>query len=419
MNDTQSIIIQLLRENDAMTHQQLSKRLGLSLMGVNKCFAALKRAGLIEFVKNEQCGPGRPSSAARLAPNAGFALGVSVKHLEVELALVNLQNKVLDFTRVPITFWGGPKKATYFAPLFSTIAKMLSVVPPGKLRGIGMSFSGNFDYESGRIDVVNDFDSPEQADAFRQQLSRKFQAPVWLVHDTETGLISERWCNRSLPPRPTLLYVRDRLGFSLMLQGKLFRGSTVWCAWLGRVQVPQTPREAPALLPGALAQSASVEAWNDRLHGFVPGTRPKPSAEVKRAETQELFDRWTKGDEEVRKLVKRGMYKLALVIRNVCLILPFDRVILNGWNPGILDLAIEETNAVLQDGYVAHATFVKDANPPVSAAILGDRTDAVGAALWAFDQHLQARIALRGWKKRATKSEPESAGLMKEWEDKG
>lgn len=418
MNDTQSIIIQLLRENEAMTHQQLSKLLGLSLMGVNKCFAALSRAGLIEFVKNTQCGPGRPSSAARLAPNAGFALGVSITHLEVELALVNLQNTVLDFVRVPFTFWGGSKKPLQLPPLFAAITKMLSVVPAGKLRGIGMSFSGNFDYETGKITSVNDFDSIEHADAFRQQLVSKYQVPVWLVHGPETGLISERWCNRTLPPRPTLLYVEDRLGFSLMLQGKLFRGSSVWCSWLGRVQAPQTPREAPALLPGALAQSSSVESWTDILHGFVPSTRHRPPADIERAEIQDLFTRWNEGDPEVRKIVKRGMRKLALVIRNVCLILPFDRVILNGWeqSPGMLSLAIEETNLALQEGYVAHDGLVHDANPPVSASILADRTAAVGAALWAFDQYLQARIALRGWKKRSTKSESK-AGLVKEWKD--
>ncbi|PAW79755.1 MAG: hypothetical protein B9S32_00060 [Verrucomicrobia bacterium Tous-C9LFEB] len=405
MNDTQSIIIQLLREHGAMTHQQLSRRLGLSLMGINKCFATLKQAGLIEFVKSAQFGPGRPASSACLAPDAGYALGVSIKHLEVELALVNLQNKVLDFTRVPVAFWGEKKKSSDFVPLFAAINKMLKAVPPGKLRGIGMSISGTFDLDTGVITVANDFESVEQANAFRLQLERKYRAAVWLVHDTETGLISERWCNPSFPPRPTLLYVRDRLGFSLMLQGKLFRGSNVWMAWLGRVQAPQTPREAPGLLPGALAFSARVESWNDRLHGFAPGTRTAPSAEVERAEIEELFKRWDQEDPEVRKIVNRGLHKLALVIRNVCLILPFDRVILNGWTPGILTQAIAETSAVLQEGYVVHGAHVKDSNPPVSAAILGDRTDAVGAALWAFDQQLQTRIAQRGWKKNSSKDE--------------
>lgn len=417
MNDTQSIILQLLREHEALTHQQLAKRLGLSLMGVNKCFAALKRAGFIEFVKNTQSGPGRPSSAARLSLSAGYALGIAIKHLEVEIALVNLQNKVLDFARVPVTFWGEPKKSSHFVPLYAAISKMLAVVPPGRLRGISLSISGRFDLDTGVISVVHDFASPEQANAFREQLSRKYRTPVWVVHDTETGLISERWCNRTLPPRPTLLFVRDRLGFSLMLQGKLFRGSPNWGSWLGRVQAPQTAREAPSLLPGALSHTTSVTSWIDLHNGYAAGTRPAASAEAERAAIQEFYNRWDQGDVEVRKIVKRGIYKLALVLRNVCLILPFDRIILNGWTPGILNLAIEETSRLLQEGYVAHDGFVKDANPPVSASILGDQADAVGAALWAFDQYLQARVALRGWKKNGTGTRSEES-LIQEWEDK-
>jgi predicted NBD/HSP70 family sugar kinase/biotin operon repressor len=407
MNDTQSTIIQLLREHGALTQQQLSQRLGLSLMGINKCFATLKRDGLIEVVKNSHSGPGRPASSARLATNAGYALGVSVKHLEVELALINLQNAILDFVRVPVAFWGDLKKGRSFLPLFREIEKMLRRLPPKKLRGIGMSFSGTFDTKTEDITQANDFDSPAQADALRTQLAHRFHAPVWLVHDTETGLISERWCNRSLPLRPSLLYVQDRLGFSLMLQGKLFRSSSLWRPWLGRVQAPQAQREGPGFLPGALVHSANVSAWSERMQGFVPGTRPKATAERERAEVQKLFDLWNQRDPEVCKIVKRGLHKLALVIRNICLILPFDRVVLNGWNEGILALALRETHAVLQEGFRLHGAEVKSANPPVSASLLGERTDATGAALWAFDQYLQSRIALRGWKKRTDGALPE------------
>lgn len=410
MNDTQSVIIQLLREHGALTHIQLSERLGLSSMGVIKSLTILKRAGFIEFIRCETTGPGRPSNAARVAANAGFALGISVKRLEVELALVNLQNTVLDFIRLPISFLEETKKETHLTPLYSAIQKMLRVVPPGKLRGIGISISGNFDTEKGLLNKVNDFVSVEQANSFRDLLGRKYKVPVCLVHDTETGLISERWCNQSLPPHPNLLYVRDRLGFSIMLQGKLFRGNTEWCSWLGRVQTSFAKKEKTHLwgwdmgvLPSTLMETASVDSWIDRMHGFPPGGRTRSDTEGERQEIQELFNHWTQRDPKVRKIVRQGLNSLALVIRNLCLTLPFDRIILNGWTPGILSVAIEETNAVLSEGHLAFDAMFKDINPPVAASILGDRTDAVGAALWAFDQYLQARIALRGWKKGTEK----------------
>lgn len=401
MNDTQSLIIQLLRKHGSMTRDQLSRRLGLSPMGTSKPLTALSRAGMVTLGQKAQAGPGRPSKSVELSTDRCFALGITVKHLEVELALVNLQSQVIDFQQLPFSFAGG---ITDFSPIYSLAQRMVKALPRRHLFAAGLSFSGDFEFDTEHILKTNDFSSPGQADLFRRQLAKKLGTPITLIHDTEAWLMAERWCNPSLPPNPTLLHVGDRLGFSLMIDGHLCRGTPHWSRWLGRIQVPFSQEKASGFLPGALAGTADIFSWIDRLHHYHYGERPHITPDEERREIAQLYQRWKEGDSTVQKLVQEGARDLAMVIRNVCLLLPFQRVICTGWIPEIRALIIEEIRRTLQEIQTAHRFPVADSIPIVSESALGEQTEAAGSALWAIDRTLELKMSRRGWKNSVPKS---------------
>lgn len=401
MNDTQSLIIQLLRKHGSMTRDQLSRRLGLSPMGTSKPLSALSRAGMVTLGQKAQSGPGRPSKSVELSTDRCFSLGITVKHLEVELAIVNLQSQVIDFQRLPFSFAGG---ITDFAPIYSLALRMIKALPRRTLFAAGLSFSGDFEFDTEHILKTNDFSSPGQADQFRRQLAKKLGTPVTLIHDTEAWLMAERWCNPSLPPNPTLLHVGDRLGFSLMIDGHLCRGTPQWSRWLGRIQVPFSQEKPSGLLPGALAGTADVFSWIDRLQNFHYGERPYESPDAERQQIVKIYQLWKDGDKTVQALVQEGAHDLAVVIRNICLLLPLQRVICTGWIPEIRTLIIDEIRRTLQEIQTAHRYPVSDCIPTVSESTLGEKTEAAGSALWAIDRTLELKMSRRGWKNVNPKS---------------
>lgn len=401
MNDTQSLIVQLLRKHGGMTRDQLSRRLGLSAMGTSKPLSALSRAGIVSLGRKAQLGPGRPSKSVELSSDTCFSLGITVKRLYVELALVNLQNTVIDFQQIPFSFL---TQENDFSQVFAVITKMMKTLRRKALFSVGLSFSGDFEFDTEHILKTNDFSSPGQAELFRRQLSKKLNIPVTLIHDTEACLMAERWCNQDLPPNPTLLHVGDRLGFSLMIDGHLCRGTPHWSRWLGLIQVPFSKEIPVGFLPGALASTADIGAWNDRLHNCHYGERQEDTPNVARVEVEQLYQRWLKGDVAVRKIVAEGARDLALVIRNICLLLPFQRIICTGWIPEIREVMIAEIRRALAEVHTVHHHPIPECNLTVSSSLLGDQTEAAGAALWAIDRNLELKMSKRGWKNSVPKA---------------
>ncbi|SDT92860.1 Sugar kinase of the NBD/HSP70 family, may contain an N-terminal HTH domain [Verrucomicrobium sp. GAS474] len=408
MNDTQTALIQLLRENGKMSRNQLSEMLGISLMGVSKALSGMARNHLIVLRKNPNGGPGRPSETVEVGAEGGYSLGINVNHFGVEATLVDLRNKVVFFGQIPFSFraLSLPPVVGDMAPVFALIGKALAAVPRKKLVAVGLGVSGDFDFTTGQVLKAYDFISPGQADAFRRFLSEETGLPVSLVHDTESGLIAERWSNPDLPPRPTLLSISDRLGMSLMFDGRLFRGSPSWRRWLGHAPVPSSSEPVPNYLPGPLAATALSTAWTDLLQGIKYGHRPPVVPDVWRREMDEFYALFEQNDPRCRKIVEQGMKDLAVVVRNLCILIPFDGIIVHGWIPEILEMAIDAIRQSLREGSEAHGHTLVEMKPPVYAATLRERTEGAGAALFAMDELFSSKMITRGWKRETAKPKP-------------
>jgi predicted NBD/HSP70 family sugar kinase len=377
-----------------MTLRNLSMRLGVSSIGISKSLSALRKKGSISQERVGNGGRGRPEHAVSLSANAGFALGIVIRSSEVQLALVDFRNVVRASSRIDFSI---TQSSTDFLPIFSEIRRLMAVIENCTLDAIGFSISGDFDYKTGRILKVNDFTSPDQAGKFRTALTRKYRVPVAIVHDTDAQMIAERWCNYGLPENPNLLFVGERLGFSLMLDGRLVCGKANWKRWLGDLQVPSSTIKGLGFLPGALAATASISSWIDRRNHVAFGKRSNWKSDDYEISFRELARLHQENDTEARKFVRQSGHDLGQIIRGLCLLLPFDRVILNGWPPTLMDKMLESVNASVSEGAaLLQGREIETAFPPVSVAVLGDQTEVTGSALWAIDQLLYSQMARRG-----------------------
>ncbi|PAW79200.1 MAG: hypothetical protein B9S32_04400 [Verrucomicrobia bacterium Tous-C9LFEB] len=393
MNDTQSIIVQLLRKHGSLTRDQIGQKLGLSAMGTSKPLLALSRSGLVTLGHKAQPGPGRPFQLVQLTEDGGYSLGLVVRPHDVQFALVNFQNKVIRFESVPFCF---RSEQTDFSRLLQVARKMIKGLPRKALFTAGLSFSGQFEDETEHILVVNDFTSPGQAELFRRQLSDTVGVPITILHDIDAILIAERWCNPDLPPNPNVLMVGERLGVSVMMNGRLFTDKVPWPRWLGRVQVPDSTAKSPGFLPGALVNTASFDSWINDLLNVPPEARPSTPRDP--LDVEKLYQLWEQKDPRVQKLVKRGARDLAYVIRNLCLVFPFERIVCHGWVPDVLEFILNEIRAAFIEAEKIHIHQDTSPSPIVSASILGSQGYATGTALGAIDRALEFKMAQRGRK---------------------
>lgn len=395
MNDTQSMIVQLLRKHGVLTRDQIGNKLGLSAMGTSKPLLALSRAGLVTLGHKAQPGPGRPFQSVQLTEDGGYSLGLVVRQQTVQFALVNLLNKIIRFQSVPFCFRA---QSNDFTRLLNTAAKMIKDLPPKAFFTVGLSFSGEFEYETGHILHVNDFASPGQASLFRQELARTVGVPVTILHDIDATLIAERWCNPELPENPTLLLVGERLGLSAMMDGHLCRGKSPWPRWLGRVQVPNSTAKCRGFLPGALFATASLTSWIETIQNVEVGGRPISPVDAERHEMEKLYELWQQRNPELVAAVTLGARDLGYVIRNLCMVFPFERVICHGWTPDLLEFILNEIRAVIKEGEEVHLHQDVSASPIVSATTLATESVAAGTALGAMDRTLEFQMAQRGRK---------------------
>ncbi|TQM45925.1 ROK family protein [Pseudonocardia cypriaca] len=373
---TLSTVARLVASGAALSKADLVPAAGLARTTVSTAVDELLARGLLQVDGTRPtAGRGRPADRLALSPRGGHVLLADVGASSAHLAIVDLSQRMLARTEVPVDMTDGPD------PVLRTVETQLTelrdgVPPDVPVRAVVIGLPGPVDGTHG-VPVRPPIMPGWHAYPVAARLTQTFGCPALLENDVNLRALGEA---RALPPdQVPLLFVKVGTGIGgglVSREGVLHHGADGAAGDIGHVRVRGAPDE-PCVCGnvGCIEAVASAGAIARRLGG--PGG-PIPTAEV-------------------RALLARGDAAAVAAVREAAaLIGELVATLVHFYNParvtigGGLAAASDELLAGVRSVAYQRALPLATRNLVLTNSVLGEYAGLAGAAVLGIERALSA-----------------------------
>jgi predicted NBD/HSP70 family sugar kinase len=382
-------VIRALREEGQISRAEIARRTGLSRSTVSSLVADLQADGLV--IERPEPGSahgaqgGRPPILLSFDASAGAAVGVDFGHSHVRVAVSDLASTILaERTRALDTDHDAQEGLEMAAELVvETLAD--AGVARETVIGAGMGLPGPIDQGDGTVGssaILPGWIGMTAASELRGRLD----IPVMVDNDANLGALAEAAFGAGRDAGDLVyLKVSSGIGAGLILNGRLYRGSSGLAGELGHVLVDPDGIVCRCGNRGCLETIAATSALVDCL-------RPTHGDDFTVAA---MLEAARNGDAACHKAITEAGRALGQVVATLLNVLNPEMLIVGG------DLAA--AGDLLLDGMreaVARAALPETSRAAeLVAGVLGERAQVLGALALVVseaDRALPTRLALAG-----------------------
>jgi glucokinase len=311
---------------------------------------------------------------------AGIDLGASKM-----LVGVLKGRKVLATAKAKTDPSGG--EGEFFATIAATVARALADagLKPGQLAAVGVGCPGVLDCRTNRI--VSSANIPFIKDyPLARKLERLFKVPASVENDANMGLYGEQQFGAAAGCEHVAgFFLGTGIGGALILDGKLYRGSSGAAGELGHIFVdPLGPgcgcgnRGCLEALAGRLALAGEAAVLAAR--GGAPRLMNEAGADVRKLKSGALARAVQAGDKQLKELVRRKAALVGIAMATIVNTLDPECIVLGG---GLVEAMGELIVPAAEESMRRHAMPDIAGHVAVAPAKLGDMAIVMGAARWA------------------------------------
>jgi len=210
----------------------------------------------------------------------------------------------------------------------------------------------------------------------KEMLSRRFQIPVYVEHDGNAGALAE-WHFGAGRGFRNIVFVTmgTGLGAGMILDGKLFRGTSDVAGEIGHIRVAEDG-------PDCYGKSGSLEGYGSGTGIARLARMMYPSLWGEDATVIDLHDAYREGSREAALVFARAATGLGRGLAIVADILNPERIILGGLGMRLREALVEPARTVYEAESLPGAQSVCQIVP----AALGEKIGDVAALCAAYDQ---------------------------------
>lgn len=235
------LALQMIREEGPISRAEIARRLQLSRPTASRIVDSLEQAGLIVSTGKSEPTGGRLGELYSFRGEAGFVLGLELGTREARIALATLNGEIVQRMARPLALETRQSVLPQLSLFMKEAIKQFSG-NPASILAIGVAVPGVVHSApvSGYVDAAKVFvglnDRP-----LRSELERLFRVPVTMDNDVNFAAIGERQfgCAQGLR-NIVYLFVGRGIGAGLVLDGRLFQGSTQAAGEVGNMVVDRT-----------------------------------------------------------------------------------------------------------------------------------------------------------------------------------
>lgn len=370
------LILELVSRHGKLSRIEIGAHTGLTGAAVSRITRELLEAGLLEErgASARPAARGRPTTALKLASDAGFVVGVGIGAYEQWLQIADLRGGCVK--RRPIDIPVEEKPARYLPALARKIKALIrdSAVSRSRILGVGVSVAGIVDHEHGVV-----IDSPnigwhdvklkqdlQKATGYRVQVESLLHAlNLAEAHDGAAHGVTDT----------VLVNVAMGIGASVMEYGRIVRGSHAAAGQIGHMRVDGAEELCTCGKRGCLDTLASGYAVLRQLGVLSPRRVPR---EHHTADARRLFaaiEREQRGDEDARTAFRVCGERLGAALNTVRAVLDPGRIILAG--------PLSRTNSFVEGArsHIEHLAVGERAGPGPLLQLANHSSDSAAARL--------------------------------------
>jgi len=315
-------LVDALREHRSLSRAELGSATGLSRSTVASIVEDLGARGLILEQADAGAGRrarGRPPTMVRLHPTAGVALGISIDHESMKVALVDLALTVLGHRTAEFEIDTPVESLIDLAIELADQTLADPSVPRGQLIGATVGLPGPIDPRSGELHprILGRWSRHDVAGA----LSASLGVPVTMENDANLEGLAEAALGAGVG-FGTIVYVKTSwgIGGAIIRGGRVYRGRHGHAGEFAHIQVREDVPGCGCGRLGCLGRVASGHVVRDLL---APARGGPPTL-------REIVGLAVAGDVGATRALTDSGLAIGEAIAGICLALNPDAVVAGG-----------------------------------------------------------------------------------------
>ncbi|MCL5289613.1 MAG: ROK family transcriptional regulator [Firmicutes bacterium] len=263
-------ILNIMRENQCISRQQLAKHTGLTPAAISGIVRELVAMGYIQETGLGKSNGGRRPVELQFNPEAGYLVGAEITRKRTTLGIVDLQANPVIVTGAQIEM--ADPEAGLMA-LVKQIEQLMNTVgiPERKIIGAGFAIPGLLDV---RTKVIKR--SPNLGERWldvpvQELLERYFKIPLFIEHNANAAALAEHTLGKGGETQ-NLVYVNlgEGFGAGVILNGELVYGSYGHAGELGHTVIMEDGPLCNCGNRGCLESLYAVPALVGRANNELP-----------------------------------------------------------------------------------------------------------------------------------------------------
>ena len=375
-NQSNQRVIEVIRAYREISRRRISSVSGLSVPSVTRLVNELVNSGYLkvnESMMVEGAGPGRPASFVSLNPSCGSVIGVDVGEHFIQVALGDMNGRILKESRMPTDAeQGGNVTCSKIVQaidevLASNDSSQTETAPP--LRAITIGVPGTIDPVTSKIVIAPMINGWSDFDLKASLKDRLPQVSLRIENDINAAAIGEYAVGVAKDHNNFVFAsMRGGIGAGIFIDGQLYRGNAGFAGELGKMVFDPdfhfSPTDGMGNLESICGESTVAATLNERGIDLGAGKSGQPTI-------SSLSEAVAQGNPEAIEIFEAMLGHFGLAIANLASLLDPRVIVVGGDIHAIMEMAVKRLNEII--------SRLVPSPPLVVGSTLGDQAVLRGA----------------------------------------
>lgn len=375
----QTVILDLIRVNKAISKAQLAEITGLSPTAIGMITSSLQEQGYIHETGIGESKGGRKPVLLELKPRSYYSIGVDFDVDYMNILLVDITGEIISEKASRVSHWESVEKV--MKKMESMIDDILSEfsIETGKLLGIGISVPGMVDWE--QCEVVMAPNLGWEGIAVKDYMKRFQEVPIYLENEAMASAICENWVGSCQGINNFVcINIKSGIGAGIFTHGRLYRGASGSAGEVGHIVVDENGPKCGCGNYGCLETMASTSYIVEKARKLIRQGSVSSLNDVEDADgitIEDVIRAARSGDGTAINILNESARYLGIAISNIANTLNPSKVVLGKEFVKYADLVMEQIVSVV----ACKALKSPAAHMDIAASMIGERASTLGAAL--------------------------------------
>ncbi|HHV93488.1 MAG TPA: ROK family transcriptional regulator [Firmicutes bacterium] len=328
------LLLEIIRNHDDVSRQDLAEKSGLSPAGVSKLVSLLISKGIVYEDALMSTRKGRRAIRLKINRDAMYAVGIRFARQYVKCGLFNVKGELLYSSYEPLQNFTVQQTVDLMVEMAAEVLRECGDRRE-RVVGVGISAPGPLLAREGKIALISN--SPGWRNiSLAKTIETRLGIPTFLEHDANASALAEKWFGKGTTANHLVfIAVGQGVGAGVLANGQILSGHLNVAGEIGHTTIDYNGPLCDCGNRGCLEMYSSSLALVRRARETARDEQPPGWPKPEEIDAEKVFALARTGDETALKLIRQVGHFLGIGVVNV----------INTYNPDMIVLGDEMAEA--------------------------------------------------------------------------